>query len=688
MSWFLGLSFFRKALIVIAALVVGSFAWSGIKGLLIDEHVDGISEQFAPMHNALEKASEREKQYDLEETIRIIHAIEYARDHSNDFQEFLVFMAEQDYSMVASDVVESQKQLLPILQDLYFSQDRLEEHESSWQLVKDMGGVTHHLLGSGVDFLSGSFIDGSREMLASAKDGLGMLIARDDKSDEMKQLVRSVKGQYIDYLNSYSKVYYAHMKEWNKLCLMRDRAYLDIQQGRIRSAMQFVDKALAISPEDKESRVLKALCLLEITEPVLAPPLGDSIKPQLPENLRLANEILDKYLSEFPERSAPALLLKGIYHYKIGEPEKAFSSFDQSSIEYPRQAEYLTDMFNSYEQRSYLSKSQESSYILELYKSSMEGFGVFSPNFHKAIIHQANGSVELAQEEIKRHFFRRGNQVVSDYLISDVQFCTNYLNSSFNSMFREKAFVDIETEPAGILGSDNELKITLKNRSDKEIQNARLYMCIHFTDMYKDDYTVIKMSKTLDRIQPQSTRTEVMDINYSYDGKTKSVKEDIVSARGILVTDDFISWIDRDDFKVKQAQEAISHYASSDVDVSEGLEEILERVSLTESQVFELLMKKSVVAFEDGLIRDEITIELPRILSFLDPVFSINEIDTDEAVRPSDCHLSGPNIKMKFGVNEPKGGEFDLFLQSPYLTCKISITKTDGTYSVSDVVFI
>ena len=84
MEWFKGLTFFKKV-IIIGILIVGNFAWSGISQLLTKDHVEGITEEFTPMHNALENATKPEKEHDLEETIRIIHAIEYARDHSDDF---------------------------------------------------------------------------------------------------------------------------------------------------------------------------------------------------------------------------------------------------------------------------------------------------------------------------------------------------------------------------------------------------------------------------------------------------------------------------------------------------------------------------------------------------------------------------------------------------------------------------
>jgi tetratricopeptide (TPR) repeat protein len=135
--------------------------------------------------------------------------------------------------------------------------------------------------------------------------------------------------------------------------------------------------------------------------------LGDSVRPAIPANYEEANAIIEQYLKESPNRSAPALLLKGVYLSKTGELDEAFSYFDQASIEYPKQSEYLLDMFNAYQQRAYLVKSVESRYVLELYKSSMEGFGFFSPNFHKAMIHQKNGDMAQTQEEIRRHLFQK-----------------------------------------------------------------------------------------------------------------------------------------------------------------------------------------------------------------------------------------------------------------------------------------
>ena len=154
-----------------------------------------------------------------------------------------------------------------------------------------------------------------------------------------------------------------------------------------------------------------------------------------------AKQILEDYINDFPSETAPALTLLGSYYMLKDNNEQAEIYFNQSSIEYPKQASLLLDMLDSYEQRSYLKKTAEGDYILELYKSMMEGFGLFSPNFHKALIAHNEGNYEDSKEEILRHFFRRSNQDVYDYLISDMNHCSNYLSESFNLIFIEKSFL-------------------------------------------------------------------------------------------------------------------------------------------------------------------------------------------------------------------------------------------------------
>jgi hypothetical protein len=257
-------------------------------------------------------------------------------------------------------------------------------------------------------------------------------------------------------------------------------------------------------------------------------------------------------------------------------------------------------------------------------------------------------------------------------------------------MFIEKSFIDIEIQPTGMLGPKNSLNVKVNNRSDRTIENGRIFLCLHFTDMYVDDFAVFKVPTTVDKIGPR-TEKEIdppVTIEYTFDGKPKDLEKDIVQARAILVTDQFITWIDKEDFKIKAAQESMGHYSSSDVDVREGLEQILDRADLTQTEVFDLILKNTKIASDNGFFKDKMTIQLPRVLAFLNPVFSINPIDSESAVTPKDSQLFGSDIKLEFEMKEPVNGTFDLYMHSSYVTCKVTVSKANGSYKVSGVDFI
>ena len=152
-------------------------------------------------------------------------------------------------------------------------------------------------------------------------------------------------------------------------------------------------------PTNREALLLKGLSLIQMADGTPPPSLEntaqlstDSIDgvvemgqpDERTELLLEAETTLDQYIKLYPSRSAPALVLKGLLYREEGEAAKAVSYFDQASMEYPRQAAALTDLLDSYKARTYLNKSAEGKYLLRLYRSTMEGFGIFSPNLLKA----------------------------------------------------------------------------------------------------------------------------------------------------------------------------------------------------------------------------------------------------------------------------------------------------------------
>ncbi|MBQ1647631.1 MAG: hypothetical protein II047_04030, partial [Bacteroidales bacterium] len=78
-------------------------------------------EEFIPAYEALTNRQDltANQDYDIEQTIRIMNALEIAQANSKNFDEFLNYMARQDYTGVAPDVLEAKQKLLPILQYMH-----------------------------------------------------------------------------------------------------------------------------------------------------------------------------------------------------------------------------------------------------------------------------------------------------------------------------------------------------------------------------------------------------------------------------------------------------------------------------------------------------------------------------------------------------------------------------------------
>lgn len=94
-------------------------------------------EEFQAAYEALkERKADINKEYDIEETVRILNGLEMAQAKSDDFYSFLEYMAKQDYSMVASDVIDAKIKILPLLQQMFKLQKQYKEFSTIWMLVR------------------------------------------------------------------------------------------------------------------------------------------------------------------------------------------------------------------------------------------------------------------------------------------------------------------------------------------------------------------------------------------------------------------------------------------------------------------------------------------------------------------------------------------------------------------------
>ena len=535
-------------------------------------------DEFVPAYEAIRNQQlVANKDYDLEKTVRVMNALELAQVNSQNFDDFLKVMARQDYEGVAPDVLEAKQKMLPILQYMYQLQALDKSLSDVWMLARSAatGGmemtrrvnvmdIVNTMMGNPIVLLDIFHHEDASKVTHKAFTNY-----RKDK--ELRQNVRNdiakLEASYLQYLSDYAPIYHKYMKEYDAFCVEKDKVYLDLYSGQPEIALKGADNILKKYPQCAEAQLLKAQAEIILTphqlprggEKVPLNPIegGKGAPMQLPRKVedksvseslpsgRLEGvfSTLDTYIAQHPDKTAPAMLLRGVLYQRMGNAEQALSCFHQASVEYPRQADQLSDMFDSYCMRNYLNKTSEGLYLLQLYRSMMEGNGLFSPNLMKAKYYADNGRQEESRNEIYNHFFRRGNQKYYDGLLSDMQFCEKNLPVGFKQLLIDRKFLDVKVEPDPqwlILTDDDEMKVTVRNKSGKRLENVRLFLCIHFTDMYKDEYHVVKVPQTMSIIEPNE-EIKMTDVPLGYRDKTYG---DITRIRAIAMTDDRLCWVD------------------------------------------------------------------------------------------------------------------------------------------------
>ena len=662
--------------------------------------------------------------------------MELAQANSENFNDFLDYMARQDYSGVAPDVLEAKCKLFPLLEYTYKLQRQYEQMDNTWlllrslaqggeEMTKDVNFGELTLMMNGdlfalLEFVAGRNVDKSIDKAFSSYE-------QDKKlKGKVREDLEKLRVSYRNYLEYYVPIYKKYMQEYDALCVEKDQAYFDLYAGRFDNALVHTQNILRKYPTNAETMLLQAMGLIlgsssevqplptfnmdqsEASRPVAA---NSGLKDTLDETLvvndkiRAARDLLLRYINLYPDRTAPALILEGLLYQQLGDEPSAILRFNQAAVEYPRQAERLTDMLDAYNMRFYLTKTPEGQYLRRLYASTMEGYGLFSPNLLKAMHYAQQGNLESSRKEIYNHFFRRGNQGIYDELLSDMQFCEENLYGPFKSLLLEQSYLDVSIEPKSrwiFWDSDHTVRVSINNRTDMKLQNVRIFLCIHYTDMYKDEYDVVKVTKSSNIIEPHST-VDLGTVELCYPGKNY---DDITRIRAIAMTDDRICWIDDVDFKKDYA---LSTKRGENKAVSQQqkqtLEEYLDKYSLEPGKLQKTLRQGiSVLPPEEDpsvekswwkrwteWIRNpdnDLTIELPRTLVMADPVFSINPLDNTNAILPEENYLSGTTIHLRFDY-EPKYKEVvPLYIYSDAADFRVDIIYQGDKSIIKDVVIL
>ena len=669
--------------------------------------------------------------YDLEKTVRVINALELAQVRSNSFDEFLDYMARQDYTGVAPDVLEAKRKLFPVLEYTYKLRQQDEQLTDVWMLMRGAarGGetlvehtsaltlfrATHGDIFALIGILAGEDADRSTSEA----------FAQYEKDKKLKSTIRQdlqkLRASYRQYLEDYTPIYKKYMQEYDALCIEKDKAYLDIYAGRTDEAMTHTQNILQKYPDNAEAMLLQSMghILLATTESrnnviSVSRDLENPLFPENPDSLETpeaaappqghyakANALLQRYTALYPGRTAPALVLEGLLQQQLGNEQAAMSCFHQASVEYPRQAAQLTDMLDAYNTRNYLSQTPEGQYLRRLYASTMEGYGLFSPNLLKAKHYADLGNLEKSREEIYNHFFRRGNQGIYDELLSDMQFCEENLYGAFKGLLLESSYIDVSVKPESewlFWSSDNVLRVQINNRSDLNLENVRVFLCIHYTDMYKDEYDVVKVPHSVNII-PKYSVADLDTVVIRYPGKTS---DDITRIRAIAMTDDRICWVDDVNYKQSRALNSARGTQPAANSQQAQREEYLRNYSL-EPQKLQRTLKEGVTVLppeEDPTIEkswwdsflswfsshdNNLKIELPRVLAMADPVFSIHPLDSDEAITPEENYLSGTTIHLTFDYEPAYEEHLQLYIYSESANFRVEILYKGAVSEVLSV---
>ncbi|MCU0327853.1 MAG: hypothetical protein MUE53_02580 [Chitinophagales bacterium] len=598
---------------------------------------------FAPVFKVFDdniSANQHDTIYDIDKTIRVIHEIDEAIKKTDNLEEYLLIVAKQDYRNVAPDVLAARKKLMQTVMEIYAKQKRLEEQPDYWDLIRQYTLAA----GTSIDIkglASPIPTDIIKYNPETTRKTYEKFLESQEVSKEIKEEILSMKSRLLNQLFEYSEVYYKYYDQWDKICLHRDKAYLAMKNAQFDIVEQEADKAIALAPFEREAHILKGLAKVA----KLAKNKGIAFEAS--NNPQEVLAFLDKFIDKNPDYSAPALLLKGVYYEQLGQINEAKIAFEESAAYFPKQADKLQNNFDPYKMRPYLRKSKEGNIITEAYRTTMLGGGFFTPDLQLAKLHYKSNNIEAGRAKVLDHFARRRNQSQWDYILSDIAFCEQSFGKEFQKILPEQTFLKLEVDPA-IVG--DKLNLSIVNSSGRRLNNVSLILCVQFTDMLRDDYQAIKVSKTLPAILPhQSNDFGKQEVVYEFQDKKKGI-EDIVNVRAIVISDEAVSWVDTEEFKferIKKQRDELKKLKP------EEYSQVAKEFGFNQAQIIDLLKKNAKIKVSESKlsINDLVSIELPKELAFLAPIFRMTS-DGEVMIEPSKNALDKDAIALDFKFNK------------------------------------
>jgi tetratricopeptide (TPR) repeat protein len=655
--------------IVAVAAPYGIYRWYEARAARLEAEAEAgaVAQAKQDFQPALDALGERAPApVDLDKTIRVIHEVDVAMEQDQSMDDYLSTMAGQDYRNVAPEVLDARRRILELQFALVSKQTEVDDKEAAWEFTSKflLSTLSVVQVSGNVDVMSpeGSFSVDRKQ----AQKLLADLQAEQEDRQKLHSEIEALQVQLFEATYDYSTTYYTYVDQWDRLCVLRDRAYLAAHNQDWDTVAVAADAAIAQAPMEKEAHLLKAQALIE----------GGN-----PEDLPEAEQLLTKYIEEHPGESAPAFLLMGVAQEKSGDHAQAQLAFQQSAAYYPNQADKLTDMLDPYKMRAYLRKSREGGYILEQYQTMMLGAGYYSPDLQMAKAAFDQDDFYGGKQKVMDHFARRRSQQQWGFILEDIDFAHDLLGPQFHDIFPEDSYLDLQVSPT-MFGGET-INVAVNNRSDKTLHNATLILAVHFTDMHPADYEPFAAEKTMPAVMAHEvTDFGKIDVSTQLWGVDKGVG-DIVQHRAVLLTDEAVLWVDTDEYKIAEAKEfrdARQAERPKPEQQSDWHQQMRQDLWGLEND----LNETSTMAVEPKYgFNDDVQISLPKALSAFKPVFTLKYAGQEYKAKTN--VIDGDHIVLTFdGVGNfdgavPPSGDMELVVNSVYGDFVVTWTADGST---------
>jgi tetratricopeptide (TPR) repeat protein len=638
---------------LLAALLLGGLAF-GARSFLHQRALGQQEEQarliFEPALHKLEEARQAATEpapeaaaYDIDATIRVMHSVDQALTRQEPIAQTMLRLAQEDYRGVAPDALEARAEVLAVLQRQYARQLEAEDQEAMWRwsaMALQVAGILTAVDGN-VDVRGGlgGGIAGTPELGGDLglrldrqrlEEQFGKIEATIEGHKDLQRDLAALDGELAQALMDYSEVAWGYRDEWLQLCQKRDRAYLAVGNQDWDAALAASREAMAIAPDEREAHLLAAMALIH----------GDLATDEDPDE---ALDLLEAYMARHPSHSAPALLLKGVWHYRQGDSAAATLALQEAAKEYPLQAAQLQDMLDPYEARAYLQKSTEGLWVRDSYHTMMLGAAGFSPDLWLARMQFDAGDIEGGRAQIKAHFARQRTQKDWRLLIRELEFCEEFLSPQYQFMLPERGWLDLQVEEK-LMGS--KLAVSVDNRSDRSLHNVTLVLCMSFTDQIDGHYEPIALP-TVPELAPLGvTEFEPVEVAVDVFGELKGFDQ-AYETRAVLVANEAVVWVDTERFKEDLAQQQRERRAERrrEQRYSPAAQVLRDDTQLVERALLDL-EREGALSVSSDYGKDDVTITLPGSMGVLTPYWQLETGVTRH--RPQQDLQQDGRIRLRF----------------------------------------